>query len=125
MAGIGSAGATMVMAGRLYLLLAVISLLFALVWRGIAFPAGKPDAFAIHFYQHVIGALDGRACPSYPVCSLYAAQAVDRYGPLTGSWLMLDRLIHEPDDLVEGQWVIVDGEQRLYDPLARNAFWLH
>lgn len=78
----------------------------------------------IGLYQHVVGPLDGRSCPSYPVCSAYAGESLHRYGLLIGSWLMLDRLIHENDDLQQGQWVIVNGERRLYDPLERNAFWL-
>ena len=56
--------------------------------------------------------------------SLYAVQAVEKYGLLTGSWLMLDRLMHESDDLQRGPWVVYEGVVRLYDPLARNAFWL-
>jgi len=115
----------MVTAPRLYLSLAGFSLLLSFVWRGFALPPGGPDGFVIHFYQHVIGEMDGRSCPSYPVCSLYAAQAVGKYGLLTGSWLMLDRLIHEADDLQRGPWLIYDGVERLHDPLERNAFWLH
>lgn len=124
MAGCGIAGQTLVTMARLYLSLAGFSLLLSLVWRGFGLPPTQPAGFMIHFYQGVIGELDGRSCPSYPVCSLYAVQAVEKYGLLTGSWLMLDRLMHESDDLQRGPWVVYEGVVRLYDPLARNAFWL-
>jgi len=110
--------------GRIYTLLAVSALMLALGWRSIGLPNASPDMFGIHFYQHVVGDLDGRPCPSYPVCSLYAKQALSQHGWLVGSWLMLDRLIHEADDLQHGPWIVVEGERRLHDPLSRNSFWL-
>jgi len=115
----------MVNGARLYFLLAGCSLFMSLVWRGFALPASGPDGFMIHFYQHVIGQMDGRSCPSYPVCSLYAQQAVSQYGLLTGTWLALDRLIHESDDLQRGPWLTYNGVRRLYDPLSRNTGWLN
>jgi len=98
--------------------------MMALVWRGFGFPTSEPDTFVIHFYQHVIGKMDGRSCPSYPVCSLYAKQAMTRHGLLMGSWLTLDRLIHESDDLQHARWVRINGRLHSYDPLRRNDFWL-
>jgi len=126
-AGIGIAGAAVVarLAGlRTYGLLAAASLMMAFVWQGFSLPADKPQSFPVHFYQHVLGHLDGRSCPSYPVCSVYARQAVGEFGLLFGSWLALDRLIHEADDLHRGPWLVFEGQTRLNDSLARNAFWL-
>jgi len=37
---------------------------------------------------------------------------------------MLDRLIHEADELRLGSWIMIDGQKRLNDPLARNDYWL-
>jgi len=96
----------------------------SLVWGRFGLPAETPTAFPMHFYQHIIGPLDGKSCPSYPVCSLYVRQAAAKHGLLVGSWLALDRLIHEGDDLRHPRWVRVDGEIRSYDPLSRNDFWL-
>jgi len=110
---------------RVYVILALASLLTAMLWQEMMFPVAKPEVFPAHFYQSVIGIHDGRACSSYPVCSRYANQAVHQYGLLFGSWLSMDRLIHEADDLQRGPWVFVDGKPRLNDPLKRNAFWLH
>ncbi|MBL4775140.1 MAG: membrane protein insertion efficiency factor YidD [Mariprofundus sp.] len=109
---------------KAYLCLAVASLLFTGLWQTLELPRTTSQTFPSTFYQHIIGSNDGRSCPSYPVCSQYAAQAIDRYGLLLGSWLTLDRLIHEADDLQLGPWLIFGTETRLHDPLERNAFWL-
>ncbi|MDQ7057821.1 MAG: membrane protein insertion efficiency factor YidD [Ghiorsea sp.] len=66
----------------------------------------------------------GESCPAYPVCSAYAREAIKEHGALLGSWLMIDRLIHEIDDVNLGPWIMWQGEKRLYDPLKRNDFWL-
>jgi len=127
MASIGIAGATMVAwyAGlKAYTTLALLSLLLATVWLQLRIPATTPQGFMIGFYQHVLGRLDGRSCPSYPVCSVYAREALQQHGVIWGSWLTMDRLIHETDDVKTGPTIMFDGELRLYDPLSRNDFWL-
>ena len=138
MAGIGITGAAMVIrfknemdilvslnsVVRLYIWLAGASLGAALLLQSVALPASSPQSYVIHFYQHVLGQMDGRACPSYPVCSVYARQAINQHGLLLGSWLALDRLIHENSDLQHGPWRVFEGEKRLYDPLWRNDFWI-
>ncbi len=125
-AGVGVAGAPMVKRElRIYGVMALLSLMLLPVWRGFSLPTTTPEAFPLHFYQHVLGGLDGRSCPSYPVCSLYARQAVDEYGWVLGGWLMIDRLIHEADDLHGESWIVYRGKTRLFDPLQRNSFWLN
>jgi len=109
---------------RVFAILAVGSLMLAFFWRGIGVPAIAPASIPVSFYQHVIGNLDGRSCPSYPVCSLYAREAVAEYGLWLGSWIALDRLIHEADDLQRGPWLVFKGETRLDDSLTRNTSWL-
>lgn len=124
-AGLGPAGAAMVAEGlRLYALLAALSLAGSLVWSAIGATGTAPDGLFLDFYRHAADRIDGRHCPSYPVCSLYARRAVRAHGLWLGSWLALDRLIHEHDDLHRGPWVRVRGVVRLYDPLSRNDFWL-
>jgi len=108
----------------IYIVIAMMSLVLGLFWKTFDMPATSPQGFGIRFYQHVLGHLDGRACPAYPVCSAYAKEAVAEHGALVGSWLMIDRLIHEVDDLSLGPWIMWQGEKRLYDPLQRNDFWL-
>ena len=107
---------------RIYSAMAAASLLLALSWQTL-FP-GSTSVSAVVLYQHLFDPVDGRQCHSYPVCSDYARQAFEQFGPLLGSWLTLDRLIHEGDDLKQGPWVRVGQEVRLYDPLQRNTFWL-
>jgi len=109
---------------RIYMILMVISLGLGLFWKTFNMPSTSPQGFGIAFYQHVLGHLDGRACPAYPVCSAYAREAIQKHGALVGSWLMIDRLIHETSDLGVGPWINWQGEKRLYDPLQRNDFWL-
>lgn len=124
-AGFSPSGKTVVReVGRLYLAVMGAALLFsALLWSGNS-NAVIPAQLPIHFYRNVVGELDGRTCPSYPVCSHYAGQALARHGMFLGSWLAMDRLIHEGDEMKTGIWLMVEGEQRLYDPLNRNDFWL-
>ena len=108
----------------LYAVLAATSLPVARLWDLAGLPPHTPAAFPMQFYQRVIGPVDGRSCPAYPVCSAYAREAIERHGGLVGSWFAIDRLIHEEGDLREGEWVRVEGERRLNDPLGRNDFWL-
>ncbi len=108
----------------LYASLALFSLLLAQFWLLRSSHAVTPAEIPIHFFQHVAGELDGRSCPSYPACSKYAQKAIEKHGLLLGSWIMLDRLIHESGDVIDGYVVSINGEQRLYDPLIRNDFWL-
>jgi hypothetical protein len=107
-----------------YAVLAAASLPVAWLWGRAGLPPHNPAAFPIQFYQRVIGPVDGRRCPSDPVCSRYAREAIAAHGLLIGSWLTLDRLIHEGGDARDSRRVLVDGQRRVEDPLARNDFWL-
>ena len=108
----------------IYIGLALLSLVMGFFWKNFDLPTSSPQGFGVHFYQHVLGHLDGRSCPAYPVCSVYAREAIAEHGVLIGSWLMMDRLIHETSDLSIGPWIKWQDETRLYDPLGRNDFWL-
>lgn len=46
----------------------------------------------ITVYQNTIGPALPRSCRYEPSCSRYAQQAIDRYGPLKGSWLAVKRI---------------------------------
>ncbi|MGI6492481.1 MAG: membrane protein insertion efficiency factor YidD [Pelotomaculum sp.] len=46
----------------------------------------------IRFYQTFISPLKKPSCRFYPTCSHYALQAVEKYGPLKGSWMALKRI---------------------------------
>ncbi len=47
----------------------------------------------ICMYQKYISPLFPRSCRYYPTCSMYAAQAITRYGLAKGSWKALKRLL--------------------------------
>lgn len=46
----------------------------------------------IRAYQILLSPLLPAACRYYPTCSAYAIEAIDRHGPLRGSWLAARRI---------------------------------
>ena len=46
----------------------------------------------IRFYQLAISPLKPGCCRYYPTCSTYTLQAIEKYGPLKGSWMGLKRI---------------------------------
>ncbi|MEN9207491.1 MAG: membrane protein insertion efficiency factor YidD [Gloeomargarita sp. GMQP_bins_120] len=48
---------------------------------------------AIRAYQRWISPLKPPSCRFYPTCSVYAYEAVQRFGPWRGGWLALRRLL--------------------------------
>lgn len=47
----------------------------------------------IQFYRRWISPLTPASCRFYPTCSQYGLEAIDRFGPLKGSWLTLRRIL--------------------------------
>ncbi|MGA2776026.1 MAG: membrane protein insertion efficiency factor YidD [Steroidobacteraceae bacterium] len=47
----------------------------------------------IRGYQLVLSPMLGPRCRYYPSCSCYAHTAIERYGPLRGTWLGLCRIL--------------------------------
>ncbi len=48
---------------------------------------------AIRFYSRVISPALPPRCRFYPTCSAYAAEAIERYGVVRGTWLAVRRLV--------------------------------
>lgn len=46
----------------------------------------------IRGYQLLVSPMLGPSCRYLPSCSDYAAEAIERHGPLAGTWLALKRL---------------------------------
>ena len=46
----------------------------------------------IRVYQLLISPLLGPRCRFHPSCSHYAAEAIERHGPVKGGWLALRRV---------------------------------
>jgi putative membrane protein insertion efficiency factor len=55
--------------------------------------AAAPLIGLIVVYQQVISPMRPPTCRYYPSCSAYALTAIRRFGPLTGTWLALKRLL--------------------------------
>ena len=55
------------------------------------FTAGLLSA-PIHFYRFAISPWLPHTCRFEPSCSRYALEAIERHGPLAGTWLTLQRL---------------------------------
>jgi putative membrane protein insertion efficiency factor len=47
----------------------------------------------IRVYRYALSPMLGASCRFYPSCSAYALEAIERHGPLHGSWLALRRLL--------------------------------
>lgn len=54
----------------------------------------KLGIWLIRFYQKYISPLKGRStCRYYPTCSVYAIEALEKYGFLKGSYLAFKRIL--------------------------------
>jgi putative membrane protein insertion efficiency factor len=52
-----------------------------------------PLIWLVRAYQLVLAPLEAPSCRFYPSCSAYAITALERYGPLKGTWLAVRRLL--------------------------------
>ncbi|HYN83119.1 MAG TPA: membrane protein insertion efficiency factor YidD [Gemmatimonadaceae bacterium] len=52
----------------------------------------NPLILMIRGYQLWISPLLPAACRYYPTCSAYAIEAIERHGPVSGSWLAIRRI---------------------------------
>jgi uncharacterized protein len=55
--------------------------------------AKKSALFVLRFYKTYLSMFAGGSCRFEPTCSIYAYQAVERFGVAHGSWLALQRLL--------------------------------
>ncbi len=44
-------------------------------------------------YRYMFSPIVGRNCRFQPTCSLYALEAIEKYGPWKGGWLMVKRVL--------------------------------
>ena len=63
--------------------------MYNFIKRGVTFVLW----LVIRFYQIAISPLKPGCCRYYPTCSAYTLQAIEKYGPLKGSWLGLKRIL--------------------------------
>ncbi|GAA1171834.1 hypothetical protein GCM10009584_10950 [Ornithinimicrobium humiphilum] len=55
--------------------------------------AALPLVLLVRLYQRTISPLLGPVCRYYPSCSAYSVTALERFGPVRGTWLTLLRLL--------------------------------
>jgi len=78
----------------------------------------------IGFYQDHISGADGSRCPMFPSCSQYAAEAIQKHGPVMGWIMTFDRVMRcgrSEARLAPG--ISVNGQPRIHDPVSANDFW--
>lgn len=52
-----------------------------------------PLVWCVRLYQRTISPILGPVCRYYPSCSAYSVTALERFGPVRGSWLTALRLL--------------------------------
>jgi uncharacterized protein len=55
-------------------------------------PGARATVAVLRVYKSAISPLLPRACRYEPTCSVYAREAIERYGLRRGAWLALRRL---------------------------------
>lgn len=87
------------------------------------------EFYALNFYLQVykkfISPVRNKECPSYPSCSTYSFQAIKKFGALKGVILTADRLLHEADERKLKKFIVIDGAQKIYDPLENNLIFFY
>jgi putative membrane protein insertion efficiency factor len=46
----------------------------------------------VRFYQVAISPMKPPSCRFYPTCSQYGLEAIERFGPIKGTWLTIKRI---------------------------------
>ena len=60
--------------------------------RPLAYIISKGLIAFVRLYQLLISPLLGANCRYQPTCSAYALEAIERFGPLHGSWIAVKRI---------------------------------
>ena len=86
----------------------------------------NPGVWLVNLYKEHISPLDGDRCPSFPTCSSYSVQAMEKHGFFLGWMMTVDRLIHEGQEETKVSPVVYfKGSWRIFDPVWNNDFWWH
>jgi putative component of membrane protein insertase Oxa1/YidC/SpoIIIJ protein YidD len=84
----------------------------------------KTHSIIIGFYQDHLSGADGSRCPMFPSCSQYAAEAVQKHGPIMGWVMTFDRVMRCGRSEVRlAPGISVNGQTRVHDPVSANDFW--
>ncbi|WP_160164984.1 membrane protein insertion efficiency factor YidD [Chrysiogenes arsenatis] len=74
----------------------------------------------LRVYQETLSRTDHSRCPSYPSCSHYTLEAIDRFGLWRGMFMGADRMLHEADMSDNPSRIFRNGRWYVYDPIERN-----
>ena len=74
-----------------------------------------PASLVIHAWQHGLTNQDGPTCPFEPSCSEYAREAVEKFGPLYGWTLGMERYMRDHRCALQSGYEEHDGY--LFDPM--------
>ena len=86
--------------------------------------SGSPLAKGLlELWRTVLSPLDGPRNGMAPANSLYARQAIHRYGTPLGMILTADRLLHEANERSRVRYIHENGQRRYVDPLEHNTYW--
>lgn len=66
---------------------------FILIYRIFAFKMKQLFIWLIRGYRIFISPLFPPTCRFQPTCSMYAIQAIERFGAIKGSWLATKRIL--------------------------------
>jgi len=86
--------------------------------------AVNPLRFLVEVYRTNISPIDGKNCPMHPSCSEYSIRCFKKHGFFIGWMMTCDRLFRCGRDEVRlSPYIVVNGENRCYDPPENNDFW--
>jgi hypothetical protein len=87
---------------------------------------GRVVSAAVRFYQDHLRTFrrPGASCPSYPSCSVYTLEAVEKHGAFLGMFIFIDRFWREVTTAGKPPHVLSDGRKLHFDPLENNDYWL-
>jgi hypothetical protein len=100
--------------------------------KALAEPASPPDEtrgfnpalWLVNLYRDHLSPIDGDRCPSFPTCSSYSVQAMEKHGLFLGWMMTVDRLLHEGQEETKVSPVVYyEGKWRIFDPVKNNDFW--
>ncbi len=96
------------------------------VQTGYDSPGSYPETIykaVYRFYKSTLHAALSSGCPSYPSCSEYMYQCIQRFSLFPGIILGMERLLHEPGETARGKLIATPEGIKVLDPIANNTFW--
>lgn len=74
----------------------------------------------ILFYQEKVSVHDEGRCLFYPTCSDFYRRAIDAYGVLWATLMVIDRLLYRESEWSMKYYPYLEHSGRLFDPIHHN-----